>query len=93
MRVQQELDETKIILVGFIQLKDCVYVLIADMTQHKTIDSVLQRGENLEILVNKTTLLSTQSKAFYKTAKKVCSPLRFNSSSVLCYYFTFSNGN
>ncbi|TFK65972.1 snare protein YKT6 [Pluteus cervinus] len=51
MKVQQELDETKIVL-------------------HKTIESVLQRGEKLEDLVGRSTALSAQSKMFYKTAKK-----------------------
>ncbi|KAF8958409.1 snare protein YKT6 [Flammula alnicola] len=51
MRVQQELDETKIVL-------------------HKTIESVLQRGEKLDNLVERSTALSMQSKMFYKTAKK-----------------------
>ncbi|KAF8657581.1 hypothetical protein AX16_002164 [Volvariella volvacea WC 439] len=51
MKVQQELDETKIVL-------------------HKTIESVLQRGEKLEDLVQRSTALSSQSKMFYKTAKK-----------------------
>lgn len=52
MKVQQELDETKIVL-------------------HKTIDSVLQRGEDLDKLVEKSGSLSAQSKLFYKSAKKV----------------------
>ncbi|KAL9935242.1 hypothetical protein V8E36_005590 [Tilletia maclaganii] len=51
MKVQQELDETKIVL-------------------HKTIDSVLQRGEDLDKLVEKSATLSSSSKQFYKTAKK-----------------------
>ncbi|EMD32426.1 hypothetical protein CERSUDRAFT_88064 [Gelatoporia subvermispora B] len=51
MRVQQELDETKIIL-------------------HKTIESVLQRGEKINDLVDRSQALSAQSKMFYKTAKK-----------------------
>ncbi|KAG8221574.1 snare protein YKT6 [Butyriboletus roseoflavus] len=51
MRVQQELDETKIVL-------------------HKTIESVLQRGEKLDNLVERSNALSSQSKMFYKTAKK-----------------------
>ncbi|KAJ1991348.1 palmitoyltransferase [Dimargaris cristalligena] len=37
---------------------------------HQTIDSLLQRGETLEGLVNKSNDLSFQSKQFYKTAKK-----------------------
>jgi len=51
MKVQAELDETKIIL-------------------HKTIESVLQRGEKLDNLVERSNNLSMQSKMFYKTAKK-----------------------
>ncbi|KAJ6551509.1 snare protein YKT6 [Mycena capillaripes] len=51
MRVQAELDETKIVL-------------------HKTIESVLQRGERLDTLVDRSNHLSAQSKMFYKTAKK-----------------------
>ncbi|KAL4261617.1 Synaptobrevin [Pleurotus pulmonarius] len=51
MKVQQELDETKIVL-------------------HKTIESVLERGEKLDNLVERSTALSAQSKMFYKTAKK-----------------------
>lgn len=41
------------------------------MVQHKTIESVLQRGEKLDNLVERSNALSTQSKMFYKTAKKV----------------------
>ncbi|KAK0435612.1 snare protein YKT6 [Armillaria borealis] len=51
MRVQQELDETQIVL-------------------HKTIESVLQRGEKIDNLVDKSTALSAQSKLFWKTTKK-----------------------
>jgi synaptobrevin family protein YKT6 len=50
MKVQKELDDTKIIM-------------------HKTIESVLQRGEKLDDLVAKSDELSMASKAFYKTAK------------------------
>jgi synaptobrevin family protein YKT6 len=42
--------------------------------QHKTIESVLQRGEKLDNLVERSNALSMQSKAFYKTAKKVRPP-------------------
>ncbi|KAJ6453206.1 snare protein YKT6 [Mycena vitilis] len=49
MRVQAELDETKVVL-------------------HKTIESVLQRGEKLDTLVERSDNLSAQSKMFYKTA-------------------------
>ncbi|PVV00804.1 hypothetical protein BB560_004801 [Smittium megazygosporum] len=51
MNVQQELDETKVVL-------------------HKTIESLLERGERLDTLVEKSNQLSDQSKMFYKTAKK-----------------------
>ncbi|CEI92639.1 Putative Synaptobrevin like YKT6 [Rhizopus microsporus] len=37
---------------------------------HKTIDSVLQRGEKLDSLVDRSEALSAQSKMFYKTARK-----------------------
>jgi len=51
MKIQKELDETKIVL-------------------HKTIDSVLERGEKIDSLVAKSENLSFQSKAFYSQAKK-----------------------
>lgn len=37
---------------------------------HKTIDSVLERGEKLDSLVEKSTDLSSASQMFYKQAKK-----------------------
>lgn len=51
MKIQKELDETKIVL-------------------HKTIESVLERGEKIDILVAKSDGLSAQSKMFYTQAKK-----------------------
>ncbi|KAI9719701.1 MAG: hypothetical protein M1828_006134 [Chrysothrix sp. TS-e1954] len=51
MKIQKELDETKI-------------------TLHKTIESVLQRGEKIDDLVSKSDGLSAQSKMFYTQAKK-----------------------
>ncbi|KAI1007072.1 hypothetical protein K3495_g1148 [Podosphaera aphanis] len=51
MKIQKELDETKIVL-------------------HKTIESVLQRGEKIDDLVAKSDDLSAQSKMFYTQAKK-----------------------
>lgn len=51
MKIQKELDETKIVL-------------------HKTIESVLERGEKLDSLVAKSDDLSAQSKMFYGQAKK-----------------------
>jgi synaptobrevin family protein YKT6 len=46
MKIQKELDETKIVL-------------------HKTIESVLERGEKIDNLVAKSDGLSAQSKMFY----------------------------
>ncbi len=51
MKVQQELDDTKIVL-------------------QKSIESVLQRGEQLDSLVDKSEALTASSKTFYKQAKK-----------------------
>lgn len=51
MKIQKELDETKVIL-------------------HKTIDSVLARGEKLDNLVEKSSDLSMASQMFYKQARK-----------------------
>lgn len=51
MKIQKELDETKIVL-------------------HKTIESVLERGEKIDSLVEKSDGLSAQSKMFYKQAKQ-----------------------
>ena len=48
LKIQRELDETKI-------------------TLHKTIESVLQRGEKIDDLVAKSDGLSNQSKMFYRT--------------------------
>lgn len=59
MRVQQELDDTKIVL-------------------HRTIESVLQRGEKLDTLVDKSEALSSTSRMFYKQAKKT------NSCCIIC---------
>lgn len=50
MKIQKELDETKIVL-------------------HKTIESVLQRGEKIDDLVAKSDGLSAQSKMFYRTLR------------------------
>ena len=47
LKIQKELDETKIVL-------------------HKTIESVLERGEKIDSLVEKSDGLSAQSKMFYK---------------------------
>lgn len=62
MKIQKELDETKIVL-------------------HKTIESVLQRGEKIDDLVAKSDGLSAQSKMFYRMA---------DPPSLLILHFTFS---
>lgn len=60
MKIQKELDETKIVL-------------------HKTIESVLERGEKIDNLVQKSDGLSAQSKMFYT---QVCwSYMRTNPAS------------
>jgi hypothetical protein len=51
--------------------------------QHKTIESVLERGEKLDNLVERSNALSAQSKMFYKTAKKVRESL--HASMLLMY--------
>lgn len=67
MKVQQELDETKIVLVrgrGGHRWAEVVERILKSMPvlQHKTIDSVLKRGEDLDKLVEKSGSLSQQSK-------------------------------
>lgn len=57
-KIQNDLDETKIIL-------------------HDTIKAVLDRGEKLDDLVEKSNSLSMHSKAFYKTARKTNSCCNF----------------
>lgn len=57
-RVQEEVEETKIIL-------------------HNAFTAVLERGEKLDDLVSKSENLSSQSKMFYKTAKKTNSCCSF----------------
>ena len=56
MKIQKELDETKIVL-------------------HKTIESVLERGEKIDSLVEKSDGLSAQSKMFYKQVNTVHRPV------------------
>ena len=68
MKVQKELDETKVIL-------------------HKTMASLLERGEKLDDLVAKSDQLSAQSKMFYKTAKKTnacCVSVYFKTNQLSC---------
>ena len=55
-----------------------VWLTLNLLLQHKTIDSVLERGVKLDNLVDKSNDLSAQSKMFYKQAKKT------NSCCVIC---------
>lgn len=73
MKVQKELDETKVVLVCPCASRRWSAVkILTSSKQHKTIESVLERGEKLDNLVERSNALSAQSKMFYKTAKKVC---------------------
>lgn len=72
MKVQKELDETKVVLVCPCASPPSVVKILTSSKQHKTIESVLERGEKLDNLVERSNALSAQSKMFYKTAKKVC---------------------
>lgn len=70
MRVQKELDETKEVLVSF-----RVRFLDGKMAeflcfQHKTIESVLRRGEKLDELIEKSSDLSAHSKTLYQVSRK-----------------------
>ena len=51
--------------------------------QHKTIESVLERGEKLNDLVDRSNALSAQSKMFYKTAKKVCGLIVYSALTLM----------
>ena len=73
-RMQNDLDETKIVLVR-IKLRQIypvkyLFLIMTIYLQHSTIEAVLERGEKLDDLVDKSEALSMQSKAFYKTARK-----------------------
>jgi len=59
LKIQQELDETKIVL-------------------HKTIESVLERGEKLDSLVERSRDLSVTSKQFYTQVGIVLAEIRLS---------------
>lgn len=54
MKIQQELDETKIILVRVGSFTLSGQVKHVSLAQNKTIESVLERGEKLDTLVDKS---------------------------------------
>ncbi|RWW23365.1 hypothetical protein GW17_00012392 [Ensete ventricosum] len=66
LKIQKELDETKIILLLLTSI-----LLYLKLMQHKTIDSVLARGERLDSLVEKSSDLSAASQvSMHKTKNK-----------------------
>ena len=69
-RLQTDLDDTKIILVSWTQPWRSFLLTVDFYSQHNTIEAVLERGEKLDDLVDKSEALSMQSKTFYKTARK-----------------------
>ena len=66
MKIQKELDETKIVL-------------------HKTIESVLERGEKIDSLVEKSDGLSAQSKMFYSKQSFASVPYALDILLILIY--------
>lgn len=76
-KIQQELDETKIVLHKAIDSVCCetpvvsmIYHWVREIDANPRLLQVLQRGEKLDDLVAKSSDLSAQSKMFYKSAKK-----------------------
>ena len=75
-RLQSDFDETKIVLVSRVTSGQFRPGLVSRglnstfLLQHNTIEAVLERGEKLDDLVDKSEALSMQSKTFYKTARK-----------------------
>jgi synaptobrevin family protein YKT6 len=45
---------------------------------HKTIESILERGQKIDDLVDKSDALSAGSKLFFKSAKKQVLPPKLN---------------
>ncbi len=68
-KIQQELDETKIVLHKAIDSVR-LHRTVLDIRQQTNHEQVLQRGEKLDDLVAKSSDLSAQSKMFYTSAKK-----------------------
>lgn len=64
MKIQQELDETKIVLHKTVRHPG-VFGLDGSLLIHFQIESVLERGEKIDSLVQKSDGLSAQSKMFY----------------------------
>ena len=59
--------------------------------QHNTIESVLQRGEKLDDLVDKSDALGMQSKTFYKTvSQEKKRTTKLINTSLFFYFLQFS---
>ena len=48
---------------------ESIQLMYKHLLQHNTIEAVLQRGEKIDDLVEKSEGLSIQSKTFYKTVR------------------------
>lgn len=68
LKIQKELDETKIVLHKTIESVCAAREHMGRMML--TPDQVLERGEKIDDLVSKSEGLSAQSKMFYTSAKK-----------------------
>lgn len=60
-------------------------MVLMEMSQHKTIASVLERGEKLDDLVDRSASLSASTKMFYKSAKRVSAHLQVIATLNSCY--------
>lgn len=79
MKIQKELDEVGTTAGRLPRKVSTDKLLQTKITLHKTIESVLQRGEKIDDLVQKSDGLSAQSKMFYRefmrllsTRKRIC---------------------
>lgn len=74
MKIQKELDEVRK-QTAFLQTNAVTDLLVqTKITLHKTIESVLQRGEKIDDLVQKSDGLSAQSKMFYRKPSRHALP-------------------
>lgn len=64
----------------------CILICLVYTLQHKTIDSVLERGEKLDTLVDKSTDLSAASQVRYRT-ESVAQLMCFSSTKYLLMHF------
>lgn len=71
MRIQKELDEVCLVVCLFIVDRCTDFLLQTKITLHKTIEKVLERGEKIDDLVQKSDGLSAQSKMFYRGFRSI----------------------